>query len=160
MGPLVGAIRLPDGPPVRGRGRREPLPAGPLPEHALHLGSPPSPHRAGWHLPGRADRPVDRPVDWPVEWIDWPDFRVPRDDVSAAAAIERAYLLARGGRLVEVTCGGGNGRTGTVIACMAVLAGHPADDAVAWTRRNYRRHAVETPGQRQWVRRFARDHAP
>ena len=95
-----------------------------------------------------------------MEWIDWPDFRVPRDDVSAAAAIERAYLLARDGRLVEVTCGGGTGRTGTVIACMAVLAGHPADDAVAWTRRSYRRHAVETPGQRQWVRRFARDHAP
>jgi protein-tyrosine phosphatase len=56
---------------------------------------------------------------------------------------------------VEVACGGGTGRTGTVLACMAVLAGHPADDAVAWTRRHYRRHAVETPGQRRWVRWFA-----
>jgi hypothetical protein len=38
---------------------------------------------------------------------------------------------------------------------MAVLAGHPAADAVAWTRRHYRRLAVETPGQRRWVARFA-----
>jgi ribosomal protein L34E len=26
---------------------------------------------------------------------------------------------------------------------------------VAWTRRSYRRRAVETPGQRRWVRWFA-----
>jgi protein-tyrosine phosphatase len=56
-----------------------------------------------------------------------------------------------------VVCGGGNGRTGTAIACMAVLAGHPAGDAVAWTRANYRPRAVETPGQRRWVLWFARN---
>jgi hypothetical protein len=38
---------------------------------------------------------------------------------------------------------------------MAVLAGHPAADAVGWARRSYRRHAVETPGQRHWVAWFA-----
>jgi protein-tyrosine phosphatase len=54
-----------------------------------------------------------------------------------------------------VACGGGTGRTGTVIACMAVLAGHPAGDAVCWTREHYRRHAVEIPGQRRWITWFA-----
>jgi protein-tyrosine phosphatase len=56
---------------------------------------------------------------------------------------------------VEVACDGGTGRTGTVIACLAVRAGHPAADAVAWTRRTYRPRAVETPGQKRWVAWFA-----
>lgn len=56
--------------------------------------------------------------------------------------------------LVEVTCGGGVGRTGTVMACLAVLSGVPADRAVGWTRENYHRKAVETPWQRRWVLRF------
>jgi protein-tyrosine phosphatase len=92
---------------------------------------------------------------WPSEWIDWPDFRTPRDPDAAAAAIHHAYALAAEGRIVEVACGGGTGRTGTVIACMAVLAGHTADDAVAWTRGHYRRRAVETRSQRRWVAWFA-----
>jgi hypothetical protein len=135
---LTGAITLPDGTAVRGRGRRHPLPTGPLPEFGLYLGKP-----GRW-----------RP-EWPAEWIDWPDFRTPRDPQAAAAAIVHAHGLARAGRRVEVACGGGVGRTGTVIACMAVLAGHPADDAVAWTRRNHHPRAVETPGQRRWVQWFA-----
>lgn len=118
------------------------LPDGPLPDFALHLGKPGRTGRTG--LPS-----------WPHEVLDWPDFRVPRDREQAEAAIVAAYQLAREGRRVEVTCGGGNGRTGTVIACLAVLAGHPATDAVGWTRRTYRRHAVETWWQRRWVRQFA-----
>ena len=39
--PLSGAIALPDGTLVRGRGRRDPFPAGPLPEFGLYLGRPP-----------------------------------------------------------------------------------------------------------------------
>ena len=134
----MGAIALPDGTLVRGRGRREPVPPGPAPDFGLYLGEP------GSWTPA-----------WPAEWIDWPDFRTPRDPDRAAADIVAAYELARGGARVEVACGGGVGRTGTVLACMAVLAGGPADDAVAWTRAHYRRRAVETPGQRRWVRRFA-----
>lgn len=139
MDDLAGAIALPDGTKVRGRGRRQPLPAGPLPDYGLCLG-----RFSVRHQP-----------DWPSDWIDWPDFRLPRDDDVAAGLIRQAYELARSGRRVEVTCTGGNGRTGTVIACMAVLAGQPAADAVAWTREHYRRHAVETRGQRRWVSRFA-----
>lgn len=149
---LIAAIALPDGTVVRGRGRREPLPSGPLPTYGLYLGRP----AATWRF-GR--RPAWRP-DWPADWIEWPDFRTPKDRDAAAAAIRRAFLLARAGERVEVACGGGVGRTGTVIACMAVLAGHPAADAVEWTRRNYRPRAVETRGQRRWVDWFATHHAP
>lgn len=148
--PLSGAIALPDGTLVRGRGRRDPFPAGPLPEFGLYLGRPPDrPRRT---LLRR--RPAWRP-DWPTEWIDWPDFRTPRDAEAAAARIVEAYRRARSGERVEIACTGGTGRTGTVIACMAVLAGHPAEDAVAWTRSHYRPRAVETRGQRRWIAWFA-----
>jgi hypothetical protein len=150
---LAGAIRLPDATPLRGRGRRESLPAGPLPSYGLYLGNPPG--RPLRRLPRR--RPTWR-RGWPSDWVDWPDFRTPRDDRSAAALIERAYRLARSGERVEVACLGGTGRTGTVIACMAVLAGHPAADAVGWTRRAYRPRAVETRGQRRWVGWFAAEY--
>lgn len=138
MQQLTGAILLPDGTPIRGRGRREAVPEGPLPEFALHLGEP-----------GNAGLPA-----WPHEIIDWPDFRVPRDREQAEAAIAAAFERARAGQRVEVTCVGGTGRTGTTIACMAILAGQPATDAVAWTRRTYRPRAVETWWQKRWVRRF------
>jgi Protein-tyrosine phosphatase len=146
---LSGAIALPDGTYVRGRGRREPFPAGPLPDFGLYLGHPPDRPRRGL-LRRAAWRP-----DWPADWIDWPDFRTPRDADAAAAKIVEAYRRARSGERVEIACTGGTGRTGTVIACMAVLAGHPAEDAVAWTRSYYRPRAVETPGQRRWIGWFA-----
>ncbi|MEJ3653534.1 protein-tyrosine phosphatase family protein [Actinomycetes bacterium KLBMP 9759] len=146
---LTGAVALPDGTVVRGRGRREPFPEGPLPEFGLYLGHPSG--RKGLLRRGAPWTP-----DWSATWVDWPDFRTPRDGAAAAAAIADAYRRARRGERVEVACTGGTGRTGTVIACMAVLAGHPAADALAWTRAHYRKRAVETPGQRRWIGWFAR----
>ncbi|GAB3446822.1 protein-tyrosine phosphatase family protein [Actinophytocola sediminis] len=138
---LPGAIRLPDGCLVRGRGLRNPEPAGVAPQRALYLGNKHREYRPGW----------------PHEWLDWPDFWVPTDAEKAVAAIRALHGRAGAGERVEVACGGGIGRTGTVVACLAVLAGVAPADAVGWTRRNYHRRAVETPWQRRWVRRFA-DH--
>lgn len=95
---------------------------------------------------------------WPAELVDWPDFGTPADDVDAANAIHRAVEHARAGANVEVGCAGGIGRTGTVLACMAVLAGVARDDAAAWTRRRATPHAIETSAQERWVSWFA-DHA-
>jgi protein-tyrosine phosphatase len=92
---------------------------------------------------------------WPAEVIDWPDFGLPADRDAAARAIESAFDRAREGALVEVGCLGGSGRTGTVLACMAVLAGVPAGEAVAWVRSHYRPSAVQTPGQEELVAWFA-----
>lgn len=92
---------------------------------------------------------------WPACVIDWPDFGLPQDPEAAANDIAAAFARAQGGELVEVGCLGGRGRTGTVLACMAVLAGVPGDEAVAWIRQAYRPEAVETPQQEEWVRWFA-----
>ena len=54
----------------------------------------------------------------------------------------------------EVACGGGRGRTGTALACLAVLDGVPPGEAVAYVRRHYDRRAVETPWQKRYVTRF------
>jgi Protein-tyrosine phosphatase len=148
--PLVGAIALPDNTLIRGRGRREPFPAGPLPDFGLYLGRPPDQQQRNLLRRREPWQP-----DWAANWIDWPDFRTPRHDQLAADLIEHAYLLARAGHRIEIACHGGTGRTGTVIACMAILAGHPAADALTWTRHHYRPRAVETPGQRRWISWFA-----
>jgi hypothetical protein len=92
---------------------------------------------------------------WPAEVIDWPDFGLPADGDRAADQITAAFARARGGDVVEIGCLGGLGRTGTVLACMAVLAGEPPASAVDWVRREYNPAAVETRAQEQWVGWFA-----
>lgn len=135
-------ILLPDGTPVRGRGLRNGTPAGPTPEFGLYLGT------------ARLRKRHQQELSWPQQWIDWPDFLLPRDSATAITHIRGLYEHARAGERVEVACGGGVGRTGTVIACLAITAGLPPEQAVEWTRANYHRHAVETPWQRKWVARF------
>lgn len=92
---------------------------------------------------------------WPAEMIAWPDRRLPTDPEQAACQIQAAFSRARRGELVEIGCFGGLGRTGTVLACMAVLAGVPAGEAVGWVRRHYDMRAVETAAQERWVLWFA-----
>ena len=55
---------------------------------------------------------------------------------------------------VEIACAGGLGRTGTALACLAILDGVPSTEAVAFVREHYNLHAVETPGQRRYVARW------
>lgn len=113
-----------------------------MPGFGLYLGS------------ARLRREHEGGIAWPCAWVDWPDFGVPREPEEAVARIRELYERARAGAAVEVACGGGVGRTGTVIACLAVLAGHPADDATAWARAHYHRRAVETRRQKAWVAGF------
>ncbi|MBD0347629.1 MAG: hypothetical protein ICV59_00630 [Thermoleophilia bacterium] len=92
---------------------------------------------------------------WPAEVVDWPDFGLPASREAAADQIVAAFGRARNRERVEVGCLGGLGRTGTVLACMAVLAGVPPAEAVAWVRTNYDVRAVETEEQADWVAWFA-----
>jgi protein-tyrosine phosphatase len=131
-----GVLTLPSGRRVRGRGRGAPLPPGPLPEF-------------GVYLLGR--RP--EPVPWDERWVRWPDFRTPADPADLRAALLQVWERAVDER-VELACHGGTGRTGTALACLAVLDGVPATEAVAFVRANYRPRAVETPGQRRLVAGF------
>jgi hypothetical protein len=133
----AGVLRLPSGRLVRGRGLRRPLePGAPSPSYGVYLLGKP---------------PPDLP--WESRWLRWPDFWLPTDHASARAVLTEAWERAAKER-VEVACGGGRGRTGTALACLAVLDGVPPEEAVAYVRRHYDRHAVETPWQRRYVRRF------
>ncbi|MDT7705583.1 MAG: hypothetical protein QOG20_1190 [Pseudonocardiales bacterium] len=84
---MTGAVVLPDGTVVHGRGRGQALPDGPPPDFGLYL--------------GLARIRTQRHTGWPTEWIDRPDFRTPRDDDAAAQAIVRTHAVARSGRRVE-----------------------------------------------------------
>ncbi|MFI7497779.1 protein phosphatase [Streptomyces sp. NPDC049687] len=132
-----GVLVLPSGRRVRGRGLRIPLdPTAPTPSYGLYL---------------LARRPPE--VAWEARWVRWPDFRLPTDRTDAPAALTEAWRRAADER-VEIACGGGRGRTGTALACLAVLDGVPPAEAVSFVRRHYDRRAVETPWQRGYVRRF------
>lgn len=93
-------------------------------------------------------------TDWPGSVLEWPDHGVPEGaaaTVTAIRAILEAYCRARKGQNILVSCRDAAGRTGTILACLAHLAGVPLCGAVTWVRRNYRADAVETGGQQQWV---------
>jgi protein-tyrosine phosphatase len=57
----------------------------------------------------------------------------------------------------EIACAGGHGRTGTALACLAILDGVPSSEAVAFVRAHYDPHAVETLRQRRYVARWRAD---
>ena len=92
---------------------------------------------------------------WPAVLLDWPDFGVPRSMDEADVQIKDAWRRAQAGERIEVACVGGHGRTGTVLACMAILAGVPVDEAVPWLRSVYCPRAVQEPSQQYWIERFA-----
>ena len=101
---------------------------------------------------------ADAHIPWDHTILDWPDFGVPLDVEStsrAHVAIRDAYARAVRGERVEIACIGGIGRTGTVLGCMAALAGVPAEDARRWVREHYRSIAIETEQQNQFIVDFA-----
>ncbi|HEY3907397.1 MAG TPA: protein-tyrosine phosphatase family protein [Streptosporangiaceae bacterium] len=132
----AGVLRLPSGRLVRGRGLRRPLPDGPTPAFALYL---------------LREEPPATP--WEARWLRWPDFGLPADPAAARKAFEEALTRAETER-VEVACAGGQGRTGTALACLAILDGVPSKEAVKYVRAHYSPRAVETPWQRRFVAKF------
>ena len=131
-------MELPSGRLVRGRGLRHGPAAAPFPEYGVYL--------LGKNPP---------PVEWEWRWLRWRDFRLPADPSEARAALQDALERAASER-IEIACDGGRGRTGTALACIAVLDGIPADRAVDYVRRTYDSRAVETLWQKRFVRRFGR----
>jgi len=132
-----GILPLPSGRLVRGRALRRPL---------FDRGRP----GFGVYLFNR--RP--EPLSWEARWVRWPDFRLPTDRRDARDALHEAWRRAAD-EPVEIACSGGRGRTGTALACLAVLDGVSPREAVADVREYYDPRAVETPWQRRYVTRFA-----
>ncbi|MFI6349564.1 protein phosphatase [Streptomyces sp. NPDC050560] len=134
-----GLLCLPSGRRLRGRGLRRPVPEGAAPTYGVYL---------------LGKRPME--TAWEARWVRWPDFRLPSDRADAAAALGDAWERAATER-VEIACGGGQGRTGTALACIAVLDGVPRSEAVAYVRAHYAPRAVETFWQRRYVSHFGAD---
>jgi protein-tyrosine phosphatase len=133
----AGVLRLPSGRLVRGRALARPVPEGSSPDFGLYL--------LGHEPPA---------VAWETCWLRWPDFGLPGDPAAAEAALRGAWERADTER-VEIACHGGHGRTGTALACLAVLDGVPGREAVRYVRAHYAARAVETPGQHRFVARFS-----
>lgn len=141
---LPGATQLPDGTWVRGRGLRKAEREGPAPDFGLYLGA------------ARLRRRHEDSLNWPHDWVHWPDGWLPTDWRAAAESLVRLHERALAGESVELACHGGQGRTGTAIACLVTLCGLSPRAALRWTRDNYSRWAVELPWQRWWVSWFAK----
>jgi protein-tyrosine phosphatase len=129
-------LRLPSGRLVRGRGLSRPVPDGPQPDLGIYL---------------LGDEPP--PVAWESRWLRWPDFGLPADRDQVLPVLTEGWQRAAAER-VEVACLGGRGRTGTALACLAILDGVQPTEAVAFVRSHYNPAAVETFWQRRYVRRF------
>ena len=125
--PMTRLVTLPSG--TRVRGRRLSDPCDPA-DFALVL----------------AEGPVPA---WPYRRIHWPDFGVPTDRTDT---LHEAHRRAHAGERVEVACRGGVGRTGTALAALCILDGLTPRAALIWVRGHYHPRAVETPGQRRWLR--------
>jgi hypothetical protein len=136
---VPGILRLPSGRLVRGRGLRRPRPEGPHPTFGVYLLGRPPPA-----------------VPWESRWLRWPDFRLAAVEADVLPALTEAWQRAATER-VEIACAGGHGRTGTALACLAILDGVPSAEAVAFVRAHYDRHAVETFRQRRYVARWRAD---
>ncbi len=133
-----GILRLPSGRLVRGRGLSRSLPDGARPTFAIYLLGQPPPA-----------------VPWESRWLRWPDFRLPADRDEVLPALTEAWQRAPAER-VEIACTGGRGRTGTALACLAIIDGVPSTSAVAFVRTHYDQRAVETFWQRRYVAKWRR----
>lgn len=128
-----GILHLPSGRVVRGRGLSWPLPDGPRPAFGVYL--------LGRRPPA---------VSWESRWLRWADFRLPADEAAVLPTLTEAWQRAAAER-VEIACACGRGRTGTALACLAILDGVPSAEAVTFVREHYHPRAVETPDQRRYV---------
>ena len=129
-------VVFPDGTTVYASSRWDRKPEDPVPDYALYVDS-------SW-----------RPTSF-ASFLPWRDHGMPtiRWD-HAVGAIVDAFNHAREGWSVEIGCIGGHGRTGSVLACMAILAGVPADDACQWVWDHYCVEAIEADSQIWWIEWF------
>jgi atypical dual specificity phosphatase len=100
------------------------------------------------HDPERLARHGLTEVHLPV-----PDFTPPSPE-QLRRGLEAMEQAIAAGRAVAVHCGGGLGRTGTLLACYLVRGGLNPADAIAQVRR-VRPGSVETPTQVATVETFA-----
>lgn len=91
---------------------------------------------------------------WSLPWQDYGLPQLPDEDVSFL--IDFALDWADAGKRIEVGCMGGHGRTGSLLALMALHCGvSDPKEAVKWVRANYCEEAIEGAKQEWYVEKFA-----
>ncbi len=87
--------------------------------------------------------------------LDVPDFGLP-DEAGLRDVLQQmlAEMRAAPDGAYHIGCKAGLGRTGTAMACLALMAGAVEGDPVAWLRAAYHPEAIETPAQEDFVRGF------
>jgi hypothetical protein len=91
---------------------------------------------------------------WRNEFIAWPDGSVPKNRPLALRQIREAFQLAQSGKMVEIGCIGGHGRTGTILALMYLLSSggsKTSEQAIEFVRTKYCRHAIEVEIQEWYI---------
>ena len=97
---------------------------------------------------------LDTGTSYGVIYIRWPDRDVVDLEV-LVPVIARAIEYLESGKLVEIGCFGGHGRTGTVAACLlGIIEGISGEEAVEEVRTRYCEHAVEGKVQEKFVAEF------
>lgn len=90
----------------------------------------------------------------------WEDWGVPENMPCLRRALTWLLQQIGDGKVVEVGCMGGHGRTGTALACMVVLKGLTAKKAINRIWSDYCEEAIETQRQIEFVKAFARKGGP
>ena len=90
-------------------------------------------------------------VKYADDVLDIPDFSTPEPEELEAVLLRMIDKLYEGFE-GYIGCRGGIGRTGLAMACLVKAFG--IREPVAYVRRNYLAHAVETPDQRKFVDEF------
>ncbi|WP_124054184.1 protein-tyrosine phosphatase family protein [Arcanobacterium ihumii] len=85
--------------------------------------------------------------------IDWPDYRLPRRP-SQAIQVLRDVWQRSDKELVEITCSGGVGRTGTALAILAIFEGMCSTDAIDFVQEKYNPGSVSEHAQRGFLKDF------
>ena len=82
--------------------------------------------------------------------ISWPDYRVPRRPQQAYSQLRTVFERAREER-VEITCGGGVGRTGTALAMLAMIDGMDPEAAITFVQEKYNPESATSHAQRGFL---------
>lgn len=81
----------------------------------------------------------------------WPDMGIPYQMRQFDAAAQWLLEQIKMGKTVDIGCFGAHGRTGTLLACLLVLQGMPAPDAIKRVRSTHCVEAIETSDQVKFI---------